>query len=128
MSAKPPVTGKPTWSKLHVRDDRGRQVEVNFGLADTLGIGRDPTNVICLEDRDISRNHARIVWNGERLYVEDLGSYNGVRVNGTRIRERTEIDHNDRIEIGAYLMWLEPPERGQFNAPTVRLEKPDGLD
>jgi signal transduction histidine kinase/ActR/RegA family two-component response regulator len=51
-------------------------------------IGRDPKCEIWIPDRFASRKHARILRRGVDEYViEDLGSRNGTRVNGNRVKE-----------------------------------------
>jgi hypothetical protein len=42
-----------------------------------------------LEDRALSRRHARLTWRGEALFVEDLGSTNGTLVDGERVEQAT---------------------------------------
>ncbi len=50
-------------------------------------LGRAPGNDIILPDQFASRQHAEIVWQGGRYLVRDLGSKNGVFVNGERVQE-----------------------------------------
>jgi hypothetical protein len=49
----------------------------------------------------ISRQHFQIKSEGEQFYIEDLGSANGTRVNGTDIRGKGSVtlDDNDIIEL-----------------------------
>jgi pSer/pThr/pTyr-binding forkhead associated (FHA) protein len=61
-------------------------------------IGRAADNVIEIDNAGVSAHHARIVTEGERFAVEDLGSTNGVFVNGERV-ERRELSYGDEIEI-----------------------------
>ena len=62
-------------------------------------IGRDQSCQIYFEDRTLSRQHARIVINGDHLTVEDLGSVNGVLVNGVRL-SNSEIKVDDHLTLG----------------------------
>jgi len=65
----------------------------------TIGRGRGAT--ITIPDAQASRVHARIRLDGRGATVEDLGSKNGVRVNGIRIeRSRCAIHAADEIVIG----------------------------
>ena len=67
-------------------------------------IGRDLKSSISLtDDDDISRNHARIVYDGLNYYVEDLKSTNGVRVNGAQIQGRQLLAPGDRVGIGSHV-------------------------
>lgn len=54
--------------------------------SDNVRIGRTPGNDIVLRDRRISRHHARLTRQGNLFVIEDLGSRNGVFVDGLRIR------------------------------------------
>jgi pSer/pThr/pTyr-binding forkhead associated (FHA) protein len=63
-------------------------------------IGRSPECHITIEDPLVSREHAKIMVEGDRPTIEDLGSRNGVRINGERIAEKTELAHGDRVRLG----------------------------
>lgn len=63
-------------------------------------IGRDPRSAIYLDATGVSRRHARIVVDGRRTVIEDLGSKNGTRIRGTVITGPTELRDGDRILIG----------------------------
>jgi adenylate cyclase len=58
----------------------GKEAERTL-TAGSLAIGRDAGNGLVLDDRSVSRRHARIEWDGRAYRVEDLFSVNGVRVN-----------------------------------------------
>lgn len=62
-------------------------------------IGRSREANILVEDAGISRRHVCIRRKGGSYVLEDLGSTNGVFVNGQRV-ERTELEDGDRIQIG----------------------------
>jgi pSer/pThr/pTyr-binding forkhead associated (FHA) protein len=65
-----------------------------------ITIGRAQTNDIVLQDSKVSRAHARFEFNDKgEVEVHDLGSTNGVRVNGVRI-EKAVISPEDVIFIG----------------------------
>lgn len=63
-------------------------------------IGRSPDCHITIEDPLISRRHARVVIGDELASVHDLGSRNGVRVNGRLIKGEQGLKEGDRIRIG----------------------------
>ena len=62
-------------------------------------IGRDQTCQICFEDRTLSRQHAKILVNSDNLTIEDLGSINGILVNGVRLSS-SELKVDDRLTLG----------------------------
>ncbi len=64
-----------------------------------LLLGRSGDCHITLEDPLVSRTHARIVVEPEPG-IEDLGSRNGVKVNGQRIQGRARLADGDRIRLG----------------------------
>lgn len=76
----------------------GRRLLVAPGGA-TLGRSRDCD--IVLEDSGISRRHAEVRPDGDGWTVEDLGSTNGVLVNGQATRGAHPLQAGDRIELGS---------------------------
>jgi hypothetical protein len=64
-------------------------------------IGRAATCQLSLDDPLVSRNHAALSVTVEAVAVADLGSRNGVRVNGERIESKRMLTHGDRISIGS---------------------------
>jgi hypothetical protein len=55
---------------------------------------------VTIEDPLVSRHHARIVLEGDRATVYDLGSRNGVKVNGAPVKDPIELRDGDRLRIG----------------------------
>jgi pSer/pThr/pTyr-binding forkhead associated (FHA) protein len=66
-----------------------------------LLLGRDSECDIQFESRKISRRHCCIAHVGERLIVRDLGSTNGVRINGVRVVEGY-LKAGDELSIGSH--------------------------
>ena len=66
-------------------------------------VGRDPESAVWLDSDSVSRVHARIVVDGagRRVWLEDLGSKNGTRLSGRRVRERVELSDGDEVTFGA---------------------------
>lgn len=64
-----------------------------------LTVGKRSDNDLVLDDPHVSRSHARFHWQAGALFVTDLGSTNGTRVNNVMIDARV-LQHDDRIEIG----------------------------
>jgi len=63
-------------------------------------LGRSPDCQITIEDPLVSRRHARIVIDGEAATISDLGSRNGVRVNGRQTEGEHSLSDGDRIRLG----------------------------
>jgi hypothetical protein len=62
-------------------------------------IGRAPECELSVRDPRVSRQHARIHARDGHLVLTDLGSTNGTRVNGQRVRE-VVLGDGDRILVG----------------------------
>ena len=63
-------------------------------------IGRDQGCQICIDTEGISRHHARLNFQGYELTVEDLGSANGVFIEGVRIQLPTRVRPDQQVEVG----------------------------
>jgi len=62
-------------------------------------VGRSSTSDLVLADRFLSRQHARLIVDGEELLLEDLGSRNGTLLNGQRIEGRCAVNIGDTIQL-----------------------------
>jgi len=71
-----------------------------------ITIGRDDAlAAACITlDRYISRKHARVRQEGDRLVLEDLASRNGTRVDGQAVAAQTTIAPGERFIIGRTLL------------------------
>jgi pSer/pThr/pTyr-binding forkhead associated (FHA) protein len=67
-------------------------------------VGRSHSADIILPSDNVSRRHARLYTVDGRCYVEDLGSANGVFVNGRRIHEVCEIEGSAQVKVGDYYL------------------------
>jgi len=67
-------------------------------------IGRENADLTIASDRHVSRQHARLSYEGGDYFIEDLGSSNGTHVNETKIAAHEPIplrtDRDSRIQIG----------------------------
>jgi len=67
---------------------------------DQVIIGRGSDCAIMLPERQVSRHHARIEWDGGGYLLRDLGSKNGTHVNGQEVRDRPyRLKDGDEIQI-----------------------------
>jgi pSer/pThr/pTyr-binding forkhead associated (FHA) protein len=92
--------------KLVISDDEGKSTVVPL-VRDEITIGRKEGNTIRLTERNVSRRHARVIKSNGRFVIEDLHSYNGVRVNGQRIGAETALSPGDQVQIGDYQLALQ---------------------
>ena len=65
-----------------------------------LVIGRSIGCDLTLGDPTVSRWHAELIRDGDRWVVRDMGSTNGTRVNGWRVR-RAVLEPGDVLALGA---------------------------
>ncbi len=73
-----------------------------------VNIGRQLTNDIIVEDKRVSRYHAQIKYqsNGQFM-IFDLGSTNGITINGTPHLRQHTLRTGDRFTIGSYDFYFE---------------------
>ncbi|MGM1018877.1 MAG: FhaA domain-containing protein [Actinomycetota bacterium] len=86
--------GRVSWQA--VVDVDGRRHSVT--RARTV-IGRGSDADITISDAGSSRKHVEILWDGERAMMRDLGSTNGTKVNGEKVREAA-LPTDTTISIG----------------------------
>ena len=67
--------------KLIIEDDEGKRSVVPVELGE-ISVGRLEGNTIRLNERNVSRHHARLSQEEAEIFAEDLDSYNGVFING----------------------------------------------
>ena len=73
--------------------------EIDLPQGDTL-VGRSATCHVTIEDPLVSRQHARFRIEGARATVEDLGSRNGLIINGRNVKGIADLSDGDRVRIG----------------------------
>lgn len=107
--------------KITTGKEKGRTLELT---ADTpLTIGRSESSGFCIPDKKVSRRHAEIVSDGENVFITDLSSRTGTRVNGRPIAQRTPLCIGDTIQIGETDLVLEKTEDAKA-APLPRTTAP----
>ena len=89
-----PRSGSTT-AALLVGGEGGQRITV----ADSATLGRLPECEVTLDDPSVSRRHARVSRRGGGWTVEDLGSTNGLKVNGMKVQQ-ADLTDGDRLELG----------------------------
>ncbi|HZJ62555.1 MAG TPA: sigma-54-dependent Fis family transcriptional regulator, partial [Kofleriaceae bacterium] len=79
-----------------------------------LAIGRDGEADVMIDDRAVSRCHARLIAAGGEVRIVDRGSRNGTRVNGVPVDGARVLASGDEIAIGDALLLLHLPHRGEL--------------
>lgn len=98
--------------KLIIEDDEGHKTTVPF-VREEITVGREEGNTIRLTERNVSRRHARFFRQEGQVFVEDLKSYNGIKVNGDRIAGQTPLKEGDLVQIGDYDLAVQSAESSQ---------------
>ncbi len=91
-----------------------------------LVIGREHTADVHLDDRALSRKHAKIEKRGAALWVQDLGSANGTYVNGEKVTEPRPLLAGDIIGVGHYKVRVTGVEQASEKTPVLTLTGPEG--
>lgn len=92
-----------------------RLVPVTEGTAPTVSlqrpvvlIGRHPECDVRIDLPQVSRRHCCVAQANERITIRDLGSRNGVRVNG-RLVEEARLRPGDEVAIAQLIYRLDDP-------------------
>lgn len=95
-----------------------------------LEIGRSDQNHVVLDTEGVSRFHAKLSWNDGTLWLQDVGSRNGVFVNGARVGGHRALKVGDEIAFGEsqfVLQWNDhdpEPEPSATTADATSARKP----
>ena len=107
-----------------VISERGKKKRVITVDKDTVVIGRISKNDVVLPKPNVSKHHARLKVEGDRLLIEDLDSTNGTYVNGERITEARELGVTDKFFIGDFVLKAKIEiDKGQESALPEQMDK-----
>lgn len=100
QQAAPVQTLPQAW--LTIRSPQTPQTVFRIEKA-VVNIGRQLTNDIIVEDKRVSRYHAQIKYQPDGQFtIFDLGSTNGITVNGVPGQRQYTLRNGDRFTIGSY--------------------------
>src|SRR5438046_1022224 len=94
-----------------------------------LLFGRHPECDIQIDSRKISRRHCCIAQVGDYLVIRDLGSTNGIRINGVRVLEG-KLRAGDEVTIGSHryqIRWEDLPLASSGRPASARPSAKEGL-
>ncbi|MGN0346225.1 MAG: DUF6382 domain-containing protein [Lachnospiraceae bacterium] len=114
IESKPEEYGKTMYivkspqeeERILVEEKSGKTYRLN-NFGDCILIGKLKEQVdILLEEKSVSRIHARILKENQKLWIEDMQSTNGTFLNGIQldVGERMPLEAEDRIEIGKIVL------------------------
>jgi adenylate cyclase len=110
---------------LRLTGQVGDQVQVFPLVGKTVRIGRAVENEIRLDDPSVSRHHAVCEPRGETWWIKDLGSTNGLRING-EAKNESALTAGDAVKIGTFDLRVEAilAPSPQITAPTPIVQMP----
>ena len=98
-------------------------------VRDSIVVGRDVGCDVMIPSRQVSRNHARLVFDGDSTSIEDLGSKNGTHLNGETLSAIKTLKDGDVIQIAFAQQFIflssdatMPLEMGEMEAMTPEKE------
>jgi serine phosphatase RsbU (regulator of sigma subunit) len=99
-----------------------------------VSIGRSTQNDLVISDSSLSRHHAKLRFEGQRILLDDLGSRNGTFLRERRVGEGQVVSIGDEVVLGEIRMKLEAPQNPEVrsrpvaspNQTSVLIEKYDG--
>ncbi|WP_020473509.1 FHA domain-containing protein [Zavarzinella formosa] len=104
--------------------DGGSPVEIE---KDLIVVGRREDCDVLLDHKSISKQHCVIVKNDGLLLIRDLGSTNGTRVNGQRVR-RAALLPNDQLFIASLRYTVQVAHDDEPLSPNEYTQQLDGRD
>lgn len=88
-----------------------------FSAARPVVIGRHPQVGLRLQADTVSRRHCRITFNGNHVWIDDLGSGNGTFVNDEPVQTSRRIGFPDTVRIGPFTLKIRPLVAAPLEGP-----------
>ncbi len=110
-------TSRAPGSTFRLRCVRGRLAKRSFTFRGRAVVGRSAGLDLCIDCPSVSRRHAQMEFVGGSVFVLDLSSANGTRINRKLIEGLTQLRPGDRLQFGAddsvFQLWgpARPPMR-----------------
>jgi len=86
--------------RLVHREENGNSVTFNVQKL-PVTLGRDADNDITLGDSSVSRRHAEVTLEKDKLFIKDLDSHNGMTVNGQKVTSFA-LSPGDLVRLGTF--------------------------
>ena len=113
-----------------INDERGALVSERE-LRTELSIGRTTDNEIILQNSSVSRKHAILYIDHDMVFIQDLGSVNGVQVDDIPVQGSVQVTEQSQVKIGTFKLFIEyvspaESERGGFQTAVVHPNQAHG--
>jgi len=130
---RPPVptpflpASEPPLATLAVRQGelQGQRLEVRTPV---VNIGRAEFNDVKLPDSSVSASHAKLQLRDGVWVLSDLGSTNGVTVDGVRVEGEVALSAGATIVLGQVRLQFEPRDEGIQGQPRIAVLSPEALE
>ncbi len=90
-------------------------------------IGRDASCPVVVDADLVSRHHARLIFNSFELVIEDLGSSNGVFIDGVQVQLPTRVRLDQEVQIGSARLFIRLRESAAKQLAEALWDKDLGL-
>jgi len=87
-------------------------------------LGRSPECQLSLDDPLVSRRHARLLVTDTMIFIEDLGSRNGVLIDGVKLEGKQRLVEGQRVVVGSQELWFVRVEPSRPSTPSWRITSP----
>ncbi len=107
--------------RLSLEDGEAVPAQLDLRHDGPTSLGRGLENTVVLNDKCASKQHAEIYPDQGRWFVRDLGSRNGVTVNGHRVHGEAELPSGARLVLGdvCFRFVAEASSEGTDELPAV---------
>jgi type III secretion system YscD/HrpQ family protein len=117
----------PLLLKVIAGPNAGAEIGLEKGKSYTIGKDANTCDIV-FQDLSVSRNHARLTISEDgKIEIEDLGSKNGVAVNGILLTEPKEISSQDMVSVGTTIFMVidrEAPQETIYSPLASSFEAP----
>jgi predicted component of type VI protein secretion system len=97
-------------------DQKGLKIPLDKAI---VFIGRHPEcDIVLTRSRKVSRKHCAIAQVNNSFVIRDLGSMNGIRLNGEQVKREVRLSVGDEVSIGDlnYILTVEKPAEPEQRA------------
>lgn len=120
---------------MKINISKGRLEGHSFVInSDSLSIGRSPENDIQIPDPSVSRKHAKIYKDGDKYFIRDLMSHNGIEVDNNIIGpgKKIEVQQGISFSVGDNVfdldyLGLEEIRENQYSIDLTSVMERNGL-
>jgi phosphoserine phosphatase RsbU/P len=114
-------------ARLIFSDPHGETQKVELSRLRTT-IGRSARSDVCIPDAFASRLHAEVRKEGDGYWLQDLGSANGTRYNGSIVKSAVSLATGGEIQIGETKIFFDNDSGVHAAGATLIADRTEALD